>query len=135
MKPWNQRIGLAMLGLTLALAVGCNRNKTPETAGQRVDAAIEKSAEKMEAAADKLKQQSGKAGNAIDDAAITTKIKSAFVAEPTLSALDISVETSKGVVTLSGTVGSTTAAERAAHIASTTEGVAKVNNQLVIKKS
>ncbi len=131
---WNHRIGFAMLAASLALA-GCNQQKTPETAGQKLDAAIEKSAEKMEAAADKLQQQAGKAGKAVDDATITTKIKSAFVAEPSLSALDISVETNKGVVTLAGTVGSPVAADRARQIASGTEGVTKVKNDLVVKKS
>src|SRR5690606_17716223 len=44
-------------------------------------------------------------GEYASDAVITTKVKAAFVADKTLSALDIAVETNNGTVTLTGTVG------------------------------
>lgn len=47
-----------------------------------------------------------KAEEAVSDTWITSKVKSAFVAEKSLSALDIKVETNKGVVALSGVVSS-----------------------------
>jgi len=57
-----------------------------------------------------MAEQSEKAGVAIDDAEITTKVKAAIFAEPGLKTLQISVDTIKGVVTLSGSVDSQRAA-------------------------
>ncbi|CAH0285077.1 phospholipid-binding protein [Pseudomonas sp. PA15(2017)] len=45
-----------------------------------------------------------KAEEAVSDTWITSKVKSAFLADDGLSALDIKVETNKGVVALSGVV-------------------------------
>ena len=45
-----------------------------------------------------------KAEEAVSDTWITSKVKSAFLADDGLSALDIKVETNKGVVALSGMV-------------------------------
>ena len=42
----------------------------------------------------------GSTGDFVDDSVITTKVKSSFVADSTVSALDISVETTQGVVNL-----------------------------------
>ena len=72
-------------------------------------------------------------GAAIDDATITTRIKSAFVADPDVKSLDISVETRKGEVQLSGYVDDQTQIDRAADIARRTPGVSGVQNKLAIK--
>src|ERR671930_456339 len=45
-------------------------------------------------------------GQFVDDSAITTKVKSSFVSDPMVSSLSISVETTQGVVHLSGIVSS-----------------------------
>ncbi|MBI3328494.1 MAG: BON domain-containing protein, partial [Nitrospinae bacterium] len=45
-------------------------------------------------------------GEVIDDAVITTKVKTSLIADPAVSALAISVDTSKGVVSLTGIVNS-----------------------------
>ena len=47
-----------------------------------------------------------KAGEVVSDTWITSKVKSTFLADKNLSALDIKVETNQGVVALSGTVKS-----------------------------
>ena len=44
--------------------------------------------------------------NAVDDAAITAKVKTAIMAEPGLKATEINVDTKDAVVTLTGTVPS-----------------------------
>jgi len=64
---------------------------------------------------------------------ITTKVKTKFVDETVLKGSDIDVDTDNHVVTLKGTVASTAARARAAAIASGTEGVTRVVNQLVVK--
>jgi hyperosmotically inducible protein len=60
-----------------------------------------------------------KAEEAVSDTWITGKVKSALVGDASLSGLDIKVETNKGVVSLSGQVGSD--AERDLAIAKTKE--------------
>jgi len=52
-------------------------------------------------------------GEYLDDSAITAKVKSAFVADKQVSALDIQVSTFKGVVQLSGFAGSRQEIDRA----------------------
>lgn len=69
------------------------------------------------------------------DAAITAKVKSAFVAEPDLQALQIDVDTKDGTVTLTGEVDSEQKKERAAQIAQGQEGVKSVDNQITVKAS
>jgi hyperosmotically inducible protein len=71
----------------------------------------------------------------IDDSLITTKVKSSFVADSAVSALDISVETNQGVVSLTGLVNSETERQRAVQIAQETSGVKKVDaKNLIVKR-
>jgi hyperosmotically inducible protein len=70
----------------------------------------------------------------VDDTVITTKVKSALLADSDIKGLDVSVETSQGVVSLSGAVNNQTQIDRAAKIASGVEGVVSVLNNLTIKK-
>jgi hyperosmotically inducible protein len=64
------------------------------------------------------------------DSAITTKIKGKLAADDIVSIFVIGVRTYKGTVTLSGSVGSIAARNRAAQIARETSGVTAVNNQI-----
>ncbi|ARU87377.1 BON domain-containing protein [Pseudomonas sp. M30-35] len=57
------------------------------------------------------------AGEVVTDTWITSKVKSTFLADDSLSVLDIKVETNKGVVSLSGVVA--TEAERDLAVAKT----------------
>jgi osmotically-inducible protein OsmY len=72
-------------------------------------------------------------GEYIDDAAITTKVKSAMIADKEVSAYPISVETIKGVVHLTGTANTRHEADRAAEIARGVAGVKSVNNDIRVK--
>jgi osmotically-inducible protein OsmY len=77
----------------------------------------------------------GSTGDVIDDSLITTKVKSSFVADSTVSALDISVETNQGVVTLTGLVTNETERQRAVQIARETSGVKQVDaKNLIVKR-
>lgn len=71
-------------------------------------------------------------GEYASDAALTTKIKAAFVGQKELSALEISVETVNGVALLSGTVGTPAEVELAERVAADVDGVRKVNNQIKV---
>ena len=72
-------------------------------------------------------------GQAIDDAAITTKVKSQMAADKDVSAMDVSVSTEKGVVRLSGVVNSTAEKTRAEEIARSVAGVKSVDNAIVVR--
>ena len=72
-------------------------------------------------------------GEYIDDAAITTKVKTAIFNEPTLKVFDISVETYKGVVQLSGFVDSSANVAKASEVARAVSGVGSVKNNLRVK--
>ncbi len=72
-------------------------------------------------------------GEFIDDAALTTRIKAAFVADRVVSALDIRVESDKGVVHLGGVARSSEEMHQAERIASRTPGVRRVRNDIVVR--
>ncbi|MGE3775303.1 MAG: BON domain-containing protein [Gammaproteobacteria bacterium] len=88
--------------------------------------------EKVERVGEAMEAQGEKIGAAIDDAAVTARVKAALVADPDLSALEIDVDSKDGVVTLRGSVESSAASERAGTLARDTEGVVSVDNQLVV---
>jgi osmotically-inducible protein OsmY len=72
-------------------------------------------------------------GQYIDDSVITTKVKTAIFNEPTLKSTEINVETFKGVVQLSGFVNSETDISKAVSVASSVDGVKRVNNDMRTK--
>lgn len=67
------------------------------------------------------------AEEAVSDTWITSKVKSSFVADDSLSALDIKVETNKGVVSLSGVVASDAERDLAVSTAKGIKGVRAVS--------
>ena len=72
-------------------------------------------------------------GEYIDDSGITASVKVAIYNDPILKVGQISVETHKGVVQLSGFVDSRQAAAMAAELARSVKGVESVKNSLVVK--
>jgi osmotically-inducible protein OsmY len=72
-------------------------------------------------------------GQYVDDSVITTKVKSLIVADDFLKSFDISVETYKGIVQLSGFVDSQKAVTKAGQIARSVKGVRDVKNNLIVK--
>ena len=75
----------------------------------------------------------GSAGEYIDDSVITTKVKSLLAADDFLKSFQISVETFKGTVQLSGFVASQEAVNNAGEIARSVKGVQVVKNDLIVK--
>lgn len=63
----------------------------------------------------------------VGDAWITTKVKADLLASPNVSGLDIKVETSNGVVRLSGDVENQAQIDKAISIAKSIKGVLDVN--------
>ncbi len=100
-----QRLVTAAITAAVAItAVGCSSNPTSKSAGEYVD-----------------------------DAMITTKVKTAFAADPTVKATEVNVETYKGDVQLSGFVAEPRDAQRAVEIARGVQGVTSVKNDIRVK--
>jgi len=72
--------------------------------------------------------------SAMSDTMITTKVKAEYAADPLVKAMDVHVETQKGVVMLSGFVPSKAEADKAIELARKIEGVQEVKSSLQIKK-
>ena len=68
----------------------------------------------------------------MDDTAITTKVKTAFAADPDVSALRVSVKTVNGRVNLTGQVKNQTEKQKAEQVARGVSGVMSVNNELTV---
>ena len=81
-----------------------------------------------------LKGTPSTVGTKVDDAVITSSVKTALLAEPGVKSFDISVLTFKGEVQLTGFVNNQGQIDQAAQIARTTEGATGVKNELRIKQ-
>jgi hyperosmotically inducible protein len=69
------------------------------------------------------------------DTGITTSIKSKFAADDTVKASQIDVDTKDKIVTLTGTVDSEIAKNRAMDIARATKGVTRVTDNLMVRST
>ena len=72
------------------------------------------------------------AGEYLDDAGITAKVKAAFAEDKWVKGRDISVRTDNGVVDLTGKVNSKDEANRATDLATKVTGVRAVHNLSLI---
>lgn len=133
---------LKFIGVSILLVAGvaaCDKPGPAEKAGKNIDRTVDQVGQKIGETADKvgdkMSEQSAKAGVAIDDTEITTKIKAAYLAESGLKTLQISVDTVKGEVTLSGSVDTQSHSDMAKAMAGAVSGVRKVNNHLVVTSS
>ena len=104
MKKRNMLIGCLVLLMLIATFVGCASTSKQEGTGEYVD-----------------------------DSVITTKVKSMLAADDFLKSFEISVETYKGIVQLSGFVDSQKAVDKAGEIARGVKGVKSVKNNLIVK--
>ena len=72
-------------------------------------------------------------GETIDDATITTRVKTALLNDPVVAGLKIDVDTTKGIVTMSGIVRSRDEEQRAVQIARGVPGVHDVKSTLQVQ--
>lgn len=99
-----RKISTFAAALSLVFVVGCESTRTQTSAGEQ-----------------------------IDDTVITAKVKAALIEDDELSASEISVETFKGTVQLSGFVSDRSDVARATEVVDDIEGVASIQNDLVVK--
>ena len=104
MKQLKRSASAVFLAVTLVTMMGCAANLPQESAGEYVD-----------------------------DAVITTKVKAAILDRPTLKLFDIHVETFKGVVQLRGIVASQSTIDEAVKVARSVNGVRSVKNDMRLK--
>jgi osmotically-inducible protein OsmY len=104
MKKRNRFVGYFVLVMLMVSFAACASTRTQESAGEYVD-----------------------------DSVITTKVKSLLAADDFLKSFQISVETFKGTVQLSGFVNSQKAVDKAVEIARSVKGVQAVKNDLIVK--
>lgn len=123
------------LGLTLSAAMllaGCNnQDGDPNDMGSNVTNEMNGAANDMSAAANDAQNE---VGAQIDDGVITTKVKSALLADDTVKGLDINVDTNQGTVRLSGAVDSQAQVDMATQIAKSVEGVQDVQSELTVNQ-
>jgi osmotically-inducible protein OsmY len=109
-----------------------------DRAGDRTAAATanarEKASDMAESAKEKTSNAAGTAQAAMSDTMITAKVKADMAADKTVKAMDVHVETQKGVVMLSGFVPSKAEADRAVALAKGVQGVTDVKSSIQVKK-
>ena len=152
---------IAISALVLGLAA-CSKTEDNQTAGQKLDNAIERTENAADQAkadadraaanasqtmnnaaenakdaakdmADATKNAASNVAAAADAAGTTAKVNAALVGDPELSALKINVDTKDGAVVLQGEAPSQSAKDRATDLAKAVEGVTSVDNQLTVK--
>jgi len=144
---------LIALAVVAALAAGCDRPKTGSTAYNNSgntaaptattpsnpnpvpgNGTTDTSSTTTAASATPAPGPAGDASTgAVGDTMTTGKIKAAIASDPGMKDADVSVSTSGGNVTLSGTVKSQDQVSLAQGIAQKTEGVQKVETNLTVK--
>ncbi len=102
-----------------------NAGEAAERAGEDIQNAADEAGEKAKAAGENAEAK-------LDDAGITAKVKAKLLADPEVKGLAIDVDTKDGRVTLSGTAKTSSEKDEAEKLASHTDGVVSVDNQIVV---
>lgn len=97
----------------LALVAGCDNRATPPAANTAPAVSV---------------------GTTIDDTVVTSRVKSALLADPDTKSFDLKVETRNGEVLLSGFINSQAQVDRAMLVARGVEGVKSVTNKMDLKE-
>ncbi len=104
------------------------------TSGVNLETARKRSVELATTAAKTGREAATKLEGALNEGAMTAKIKSKMALDDHVKARTISVDTAGSVVTLAGIVGSNAERERAVRLAMETDGVTKVVDKLEVKQ-
>jgi hyperosmotically inducible protein len=115
-----QLITVALAAAAIATASACSRAQTQQ---------------QTQRAAAEVKGAAARAGEALQDGWLTTRIQAQYFADKQVKARYVDVSTRDRVVTIKGYVDSPAARERALQIARATDGVRQVNDQLLIGQS
>ena len=106
---------------------------TMDRASGAATSAMNSASSAMGSAVSSASSAMSNAGDAIGDAAVTAKVKTALLADDNVKGLQIDVDTKDGVVTLNGTADTQANMSKAQTIAQGIEGVKSVENKLAVK--
>jgi osmotically-inducible protein OsmY len=116
--------------LALGYWTGSRYGTGPRSIGTTGTVDVEKARERGAEIGEKAALATRKAGETVEEAALTTKIKAKMVLDDLVKARAIDVTTSGTTVTLTGHVGSAAERERALALARETNGVTRVVDRL-----
>jgi len=120
-------IGLVIGGVAMYFVMSPRARETVKEEATQMKV---KASEKAPEVKDKLEKVSQSAAQAADDARITTAIKAKYALDSDLSVLKISVNTTEGLVTLSGRVKTPELVDKAVSVAKSVDGVREVKTTL-----
>jgi len=128
---------IAVAVITLALSAGCEKKTTtavttPAVTAPAVTAPETSTSTTTVTPTPGAERALNNAGDTLADAALTTKVKTALLADADVKGLRIDVDTRNSVVTLAGAVDNAGNMERAAALARGVEGVVSVDNRLTL---
>jgi hyperosmotically inducible protein len=138
---------LILVAAALLPAAGCDRaqedraaeaasqavrqtNQALSKAGEVAREGVREAGKAAQKATDAAKDGAGEAGRLLGDGALTAKVKTALLADEGVPGSSIDVDSSAGVVTLSGRLASQSQIDRAVAIARAIDGVSRVENRL-----
>lgn len=150
--PHTSKLAIGAAMLAVLFATGCERRAqepaapadstmgvtpAPQAPSEPATVPVPGATEAPVAPADNATTPAGEnrsAGGVVDDAMLTTKVKTALLADSDIKGLDINVDTSEGVVSLNGEVKNQAQVDRAAKLAGEVDGVKSVLNNLTVAK-
>ena len=125
---------LTVLGVLIACTLAaCNQSITTQQTSKKNSGSVERVGNLLYQTIENKRMQTMLTGNSVDDAAMTSKVRSAISVELGLQVLEIQVETVDQMVMLTGTIDSQASRDRASQIASAVAGVKMVENRLKVK--
>ena len=130
-KHFSARVRVKVYGCFVPVSGSVHATDQPEKAG-----AVVQKIEGVKSASDKLHVRDSKASSMkgyAGDTATTSEIKAKLLADDIVPSRNVKVETTDGVVQLSGQVANQAQSDRAESIAKAIEGVKSVKNDLTVK--
>lgn len=129
----DRAIGALAVALALTALVACGKKETPMDAPPSPPP-VAAPAEAPAAIPAPNAPPTTTLGEKVDDTVITTKVKTALLADEAVKGTDISVTTVGGEVQLAGVVDNKMQADRAVELAKAVQGVQRVQDGMTVKK-
>lgn len=134
MKNFKMLLPTSLIALSMLTVAGCSEAETQQ-AEDKAESAMQATENKAEEAGRYAGEKAEDAGEYIDDAVITTKVKAIIFDDDNLNSMQINVETSDGIVQLSGFVDDAADVDTAENLAETVKGVKGIENDIQVRKN
>lgn len=133
MKNFKMALPASLIALSMLTISGCSEAET-EKAESKAENAMQETKDAAQKAQSYTEEKAEDAAEYVDDAVITTKVKAVIFEDDNLSSMNINVETSNGIVQLSGFVESEADIDTAENLAATVKGVKDIENNLQVRE-